>query len=66
MQDDYDAIFNQPTTIELKGGTVLTLAEAKEALDKAITIIECVGTTGIHSKVQKAGEWMRRYYPQWE
>lgn len=52
-------------TVVLKGGTRLTVEEAGEALDQAMTIIEAVGTTGIYSRTQAAGEWLRKYYPAW-
>jgi hypothetical protein len=51
--------------IVLLGGTRLTLEESKIALDDAMRIIESVGTTGIHSQVQAANKWMKRYYPKW-
>jgi hypothetical protein len=51
--------------IELKGGTMLTVEQAKEALDEAMKIIETVGTTGIDHQYPKAHQWMLRYYPNW-
>jgi len=51
--------------VRLKSGAELTAEECREALDAAMTIIEAVGTTGIHSRVQAAGQWMRKFYPQW-
>jgi hypothetical protein len=49
----------------IKGGTELTPEEAVEALDAAMTIIECVGTTGVYHKTQDAQRWMEKYYPNW-
>lgn len=54
-----------PVTVVLRGGTELTLEQCKIALDEAMTIIEAVGTTGIHHRHQKAAQWMKRYYPAW-
>lgn len=53
--------------IELKGGTVLTPEQAKEALDEAMTIIERAGTTATDQPdfYQKAHRWMLKYYPNW-
>lgn len=51
--------------IILNGGQELTPQEAKEALDKAMTIIETVGTTGVErtSIIDSAAAWMERYFP---
>lgn len=57
--------FETSQSIEVKGGTRLSAAEAKTALEEAMTIIEAVGTTGIYSRVRKADEWMKRYFPAW-
>lgn len=54
-----------PSYIELRGGTTVTLEQAKEALDEAMQIIEKVGTTGIEHSHEQATKWMMRYYPQW-
>jgi len=52
-------------TVILNGGVELTPYECKEALDEAMKVIECVGTTGIYSQYQRAFAWMKRYYPNW-
>lgn len=49
--------------IILKGGTELTPEQAAEALEQAMQIIEAVGTTGIHARVQAAQRWMEKYFP---
>lgn len=54
-----------PATITVKGGTVLTPDQAKEALESAMQIIESVGTTGIYHKCGQANKWMLRFFPNW-
>jgi hypothetical protein len=63
MQEELPRI--QEPTITVKGGTVLTLAQAKDALESAMQIIESVGTTGIHDKCAQANNWMLRFFPNW-
>jgi hypothetical protein len=51
--------------VVLKGGVCLTPAQCKDALEAAMQIIESVGTTGIHHKIQAAQKWMSAYFPNW-
>lgn len=51
--------------IVVKGGTRLTAAEAKTALEQAMEIIDSVGTTGVYSQTRNAAKWMQRYFPNW-
>lgn len=51
--------------IEVKGGTRLSAAEAKTALEQAMEIIDSVGTTGVCSQTRNAVKWMQRYFPNW-
>jgi len=51
--------------IILKGGTVITPKQAKEALDEAMRIIEAVGSMGIYEKTSVAQKWIKTYYPNW-
>lgn len=51
----------------LKSGVDLDRAQAVEALNEAMRIIEKVGTTGVETgeTCMKAELWMHNYYPQW-
>lgn len=51
--------------VTVMGGTKLTAEEAKNALQEAMVIIECVGTTGIYRQYERAEKWMKKYFPNW-
>jgi hypothetical protein len=61
------AKLNNPQTVTLAGSTTLTMEECKIALDEAMKIISCHGTTAVDSNdtYQKAKKWMQLYYPNW-
>lgn len=53
------------THFGLKGGVCIKPDEVCPALNAAMEIIQCVGTTGVYHVGRQANAWMKRYYPNW-
>lgn len=48
------------------GGNSLDTKEAAVALRQAMEIIQSVGTTGVHDKIEKRNAWMRKHFPLYD